>query len=263
MEFKSPEYYRQQRAHKRRRRATKNRATLGVSSAVIILFLVIFFSYSSLTSKKGSTSKADAISTKPFFDKKILIAKSGKLSIYLPFKKNFIALGYHKAFNPLSYEFQPIGSKVNTKKMSKERSLAILGNKDSLSYLVLDRGGFRQGSNISAIDIGSNAGNTVYAPVNGTVKLIRPYKLYGYIDDFEIHIQPNGYRDRHAVIIHVTDPAVNRGDVVIAGETPIAKVRKLSNFFPPQMHEYTHEAGNHMHVQINKIQPWGECYKKP
>lgn len=55
---------------------------------------------------------------------------------------------------------------------------------------------FREGNAgpvMSAIDCGgSPLGATVYAPVTGEVVLVKQYKLYDEIDDYRIHIQPEG-----------------------------------------------------------------------
>lgn len=106
----------------------------------------------------------------------------------------------------------------------------------------------------SSIDVGAEAGDTVYAPVTGTVVLVRTYRLYDTCDDYEIHIQPGDRDDLDVVEIHVTDVAVKAGDKVEGGVTPIAKVRDLAaeDITDIQLAYYTKPGhGNHTHVQIN------------
>ena len=66
-----------------------------------------------------------------------------------------------------------------------------------------------------------------------------------------MHIQPDGYKDLDVVMIHVKDVAVSPGDRVVAGETRVARVRKLSDKFYDQLASYTKDGGNHVHLQVN------------
>ena len=119
---------------------------------------------------------------------------------------------------------------------------------------------YRQGNGgpkLSAIDCGAAPGTQVYSPVTGTVQLVRAYKLYGEedYDDYEIHIQPEGHPELDVVLIHLTDPQVQRGDVVEGGVTPIAKIRDVYAYIGEsmQLKKYTAEGdnGNHTHIQVN------------
>lgn len=119
---------------------------------------------------------------------------------------------------------------------------------------------YRQGNGgpkMSAIDCGAAPGTQVYSPVTGTVQLVRAYKLYGEedYDDYEIHIQPDGHPELDVVLIHLTDPQVQRGDVVEGGVTPIAKIRDVYAYIGEsmQLKKYTAEGdnGNHTHIQVN------------
>lgn len=108
---------------------------------------------------------------------------------------------------------------------------------------------------MSAIDCGGPVGATVYAPVTGTVVLVKEYKLYDEIDDFRVHIQPTGRPDLDVVLIHLTDVSVKAGDQVTAGVTPIAKIRDIFQYLDEslQLKLYTSESdnGNHTHIQVN------------
>lgn len=102
-------------------------------------------------------------------------------------------------------------------------------------------------------DVGAPAGTTVLAPVTGKVLLVRPYELYDKYPDFEIHIQPDGWPEVDCVLIHVDGVAVEAGDTVVGGITPIAKVRRLSDRLPHQLGQYVAGGGDHVHVQLNKL----------
>ena len=106
----------------------------------------------------------------------------------------------------------------------------------------------------TSIDVGALPGTIVRSPVTGTVVLLKDYKLYGQVDDIEIHIQPDGHPDLDVVLIHTTDPLVKAGDRVQAGVTEISHVRDIAkDLTDVQLAFYTPDgdAGNHTHVQVN------------
>ena len=106
----------------------------------------------------------------------------------------------------------------------------------------------------TSIDIGAAAGTTVVSPVDGTVVLIRDYRLYDELDDIEIHIQPDGRPDLDVVLIHTYDPLVKAGDHLQAGITPISHVRDIeATLTDVQLGFFTPEGvgGNHTHIQVN------------
>lgn len=117
---------------------------------------------------------------------------------------------------------------------------------------------FREGNagpRMSAIDCGGPVGATVYAPVTGEVVLVKQYELYNEIDDYRIHIRPEGRPDLDVVLIHLTDVTVKPGDHVVAGVTPMAKIRDIFQYLDEslQLKNYTAENdnGNHTHIQVN------------
>ena len=85
--------------------------------------------------------------------------------------------------------------------------------------------------------------------------LVKPYRLYGRIDDFEIHIKPDAMPAADMVIIHVQDLVAREGDRVIGGVTPIAHVRLLHDDVNHQLAEYTGDPGDHVHIQLNWPKP--------
>jgi hypothetical protein len=111
----------------------------------------------------------------------------------------------------------------------------------------------RVGEPDTAADCGTKPGTPVLAPVTGTVAAVHLYKLYGQYDDYEIHIVPTGWNRVDCVVLHVTDPTVSVGAQVIGGVTRLASVRRLSQWFASQLDEYTHDGGNHVHVQLDAL----------
>jgi murein DD-endopeptidase MepM/ murein hydrolase activator NlpD len=115
----------------------------------------------------------------------------------------------------------------------------------------------RSGPPNTAADIGALAGAPVFSPVTGTVIEVKSYDLYGVHDDLEIHIQPTGWPEIDLVIIHVTDPTVRVGDLVVGGVTRIASVRLLSDRVNHQLGDYTPDPGDHIHMQLNRVEKPG------
>jgi len=109
----------------------------------------------------------------------------------------------------------------------------------------------RPGRPDTAADVGAKPGTDVIAPVTGTVVKVKRYKLYGKWDDYEIHIHPDGYDNLDVVMIHIKDVSCAPGDSVVAGETRVAAVRKLSDKFYDQLASYTKGGGDHVHIQVN------------
>lgn len=106
----------------------------------------------------------------------------------------------------------------------------------------------------TSVDVGAPAGTEVYAPVTGTVVLVKEYELFDVCTDYEIHIQPDGRSDLDVVVIHTADPLVKAGDRIVGGTTPISHVRDIAAILGDdiQLADYTAEGtGNHTHVQVN------------
>jgi murein DD-endopeptidase MepM/ murein hydrolase activator NlpD len=122
----------------------------------------------------------------------------------------------------------------------------------------------RKGTPNTAVDVGGQPGTTVMAPVDGVIAQVKPYKLYGKYDDYEIHIAPAGATDFEVVMLHIDGPVVKVGDKVTGGRTHVGVVRNLSRFESLQLGEYTPGAkGDHTHVQVNKLKPGVTPYTAP
>ena len=108
----------------------------------------------------------------------------------------------------------------------------------------------------TSIDVGAAAGSTVYAPISGTVVLVKEYKLYDVCTDYEVHIQPAGHPELDGVCIHISDVVVGEGEEVVAGVTPLAKVRDIAAEGVDGIHlaQFSDkENGNHAHFQLNDM----------
>ena len=111
----------------------------------------------------------------------------------------------------------------------------------------------RPGQPDTAVDVGAKPGTAVFSPVTGTVVKVKRYKLYGKCDDYEIHIQPDGYPNLDLVMIHIDDVVVLRRATAWSGGRDAHRARCASSptSSTTQLASYTKDGGNHMHLQLN------------
>ncbi len=188
----------------------------------------------------------------PFF------ASYRSMQLRLPVSvENLTEVGFHQASYTYALHMSTSLDDADMKQAKKDKSThrdkanQEDGPTATLNGTVLRMWRNRPGKPDSAVDVGAPAGTDVYSPVSGTVVKVKAYKLYGRYDDYEIHIQPKGFPEIDAVMIHVDDVTVKPGDEVIAGVTRMAAVRHLSDRVHHQLGDYTTGGGDHVHFQLN------------
>ena len=189
------------------------------------------------------------------------IATYKKVKIFLPVSvKNLTEVGFHQA----SYSYglamkthMPSYSLAKAKKQKgtkRDKSIQPMGKDVLLCGSALKY--WRSGRNTpitSAADCGAPASSLVYSPVTGIVTDVCTYNYDDKVNDYEIHIRPEGTSGIEMVLIHVKSPYVVEGDKVVGGVTPIARVRNMSAYVRNQLATYTKGKGNHTHIQMNDI----------
>ncbi|RJQ31275.1 MAG: M23 family metallopeptidase [Actinobacteria bacterium] len=259
-EHKSVEYYQRRRLELKKKR---KKAQVKKSTAILIIAgIVALIIPTLLLGKKAvkTITAAKQAATKPKANELVKFATVGKTPLYLPFDKKYLRiLGYHQACNPRSVAMVPVGTHVYKEQTLKFGALKLSDNWNKLIYIEMPRGDSRGGAKNTAIDVAAPHGTTVFAPTNGTIVKIRPYKLYGLYDDYEVHILPDGYKDRHVVLIHIDVLEITTGDRVIATKTKIGKIRYLSKFFREQISDFINKPGDHVHIQTNKLDEKGSA----
>lgn len=187
-----------------------------------------------------------------------IFASYKKLVLRLPVRaRSLTEVGFHQA----SYSYAlPMKTPLPDAKLSQAGEHRGTGRKISLQPTgpnavligrVLRMWRPRPGRPDTAADVGAKPGTDVFSPITGTVVKVKRYKLYGKWDDYELHIQPDGYTNLDVVMIHLTDVSCAPGDRVQAGETRLAAIRKLSDKFYDQLASYTKGGGDHVHIQVN------------
>ena len=209
------------------------------------------------TSKLGDMFRA---STKPPNPTPIF-ASYGRLKLHLPVPVNKLTeIGFHQASYAWALRMKtPLkdakASESNAHRgTSRDTSRQPTGADAVLVGKVLRMWRARPGKPDTAADVGAKPGTTVISPVTGTVVKIKSYKLYGKWPDYEMHIVPDGYDNLDIVMIHLADLEVKPGQRVIAGVTPVAHVRKLSDKFTDQLAQYVKGGGDHVHLQVNNAE---------
>jgi len=187
-----------------------------------------------------------------------IFARYRSLQLRLPVSvKNLTEVGFHQAAYPYARHMSTPLTEADNSDTKDAHGTGRDPSKQPTGADAVLEGKFirmwraRPGEPDTASDIGAPPGSAVYAPVSGTIVKIKKYKLYGKWDDYEIHIQPNGWPDLDLVMIHVTDLSAGVGDKVVGGVTRVAAIRKLSTKVHHQLRDYTGDGGDHTHIQVN------------
>ena len=208
-------------------------------------------------STQATTASADGTAT-PLF------ACYRSLHFYLPvLPQDLTEIAFHQASGDIAQHIESLLPDADMTAVAQNRTSqrVLPSNEESNCAPAILTGSVlrmwrsnRRGAPDTAVDVGAPIGTEVRAPVTGRVVEIRPYQLYGEHDDFEIHIQPEGWPELDLVMIHVDDIVVAEGDHVIGGITPMARIRLLSDRVTPQLGQYVPGTGDHIHIQLNTVE---------
>jgi hypothetical protein len=186
------------------------------------------------------------------------------MQLHLPVPLNSLTeIAFHQASNPLALPMESLLPDADPESANGKRGTGRISAREddeSDEPAVLEGKVIRmwrsnrRGNPDTAADVGALPGTPVFAPVSGTVIEVKPYDLYGKYADVEIHIRPEGWPEADLVMIHLTDPTVRAGDIVVGGLTRIAAVRLLSDRVHHQIADYTPDGGDHTHVQLNRME---------
>ncbi len=129
-----------------------------------------------LTAPKSILQRSDKI--EKYSNQPIILAKSGKVEIQLPFPQEELTLvAFHQANSKDVKELTPMGRERKTVLPSRAYNFVRrqFSSSNPLIYVKLIRPG-RPGNSNRAIDIGTKAGTKVYAPVSGKVTSVKVYR---------------------------------------------------------------------------------------
>ena len=259
------------RTREQRLREARRVARVQLIAVVAVLSLALVAGWRAVNSE-GASAPAAEPGTAPIIaqsetlaDPTQVFAAYKTIQLYLPYPVESVkAIGFHQASGDNALHMTSVLPDADSEAAREAHHVEPLtiveqpGSTPALAGTVLRMWRDRPGQPDSAVDVAAEPGTTVLSPVTGTVVQVKPYLLYGKHDDFEIHIRPDAMADVDVVIIHVEDVKIRAGDRVIGGVTPIAEVRLLSDRVTMQIGDFIGDGGDHVHIQINKVQPEGE-----
>ena len=178
-----------------------------------------------------------------------VLAEAAGVAISTPIRPaNLTGLGYHPEGESL-VKMTPRGENL-----SATAFLSLLSTGETpekIHYDLMDAAG-RGGPETGALDVGSETGTTVYAPVTGVVTSIRPDPVVEKANVIEI--KPDANPDvRVNVSLVLSEGGVGVNDRVTAGMTELGTVADSAAILDPQLSSYTTDAGNHVSVSVSKV----------
>ncbi|RJQ55552.1 MAG: hypothetical protein C4521_02135 [Actinobacteria bacterium] len=186
-----------------------------------------------------------------------VFAYADKLVLSLPYPKDQVtAIAYHQVYNNEALRLVP-APQLNHHRMLNDLPSKQRQSKSATISVPQKRmyRSDRSGPADRAADIGTKMGTPVRALVSGRIIKVKHYMLYGKYPDFEVDIQPDANPELKVMLFHIDKVRVKRGARVVSGITRLGVVRDLARYFQPQIAEFTKERGNHIHVQIKRIEP--------
>jgi hypothetical protein len=181
----------------------------------------------------------------------VILTEVAGLYISSPIRpENLTGLGYHPEGESL-VQMSPRGRNLSGNSIS--RLFAADSTPEKIQYYLMDPAG-RPGPRTGVLDVGAEAGTTVYAPVTGTVVAIRPDPVLqegGKVVEIKPADSPN-------IRVNVSFVQEINGELgpkspVTAGITELGKVADSRKVLSPQLASYTSGTGNHVTISVPKI----------
>jgi hypothetical protein len=173
-------------------------------------------------------------------------AVGDRIRLRLP-AEDLVAVAFHEASYDDSVRLRPFGvCRVcrNLWKFTPPRPI----DRD-LRYIVMDSRGRSQPAT-SAADVVVERNAVIVSPVDGVVRRVKKYRLYGRYRDIRVEIRPEGVRRRRVVMLHLSHVRLRRGDHLQASVTRIGLARKLP--FESQVDRYVRGRYPHVHLEVKR-----------
>lgn len=224
----------------RRRLLAASFALLGVLTIVVVAFAQTSQAEDQSLPIDPNSAETDTV-----------LAEAAGLYISSPVRPEEITgLGYHPEGESL-IEMSPRGENL-----SANAFLGLLSagsTPEKIRYNVMPAGS-RLGSRTGALDVGAEAGTTVYAPVNGTVVAIRPDPV---LQDGAkvVEIKPTDAPEMRVSVSLVgdIDGEIGPKAPVTAGMTALGSVANSAEVLKPQLAGYTSSSGNHVTLSVSRV----------
>ena len=178
---------------------------------------------------------------------RVAFTRARGVTLYLP-DGRFVAVTYHEASFHDALALHPLGHAIhdyNTWKFKAPPATPGPG------YIVMSSRG-RSTPATSATDVVLRKDIPVRSPVDGTVILVKPYRLYCRYPDVEVKIRPRGETRLSVELIHLRRVEVHPGERVFATLSVLGYPRAFP--FRSQVDDYVRGGNPHVHIEITRPQ---------
>ena len=179
-----------------------------------------------------------------------VLAEAAGVEISTPIRPaSLTGLGYHPEGETL-VEMSPRGRNLSAN--------PILGlftggsTPEDIRYHLMDPAE-RPGPRTGALDVGAEAGTTVYAPVTGVITAIRPDPTIQGANVVEIEPADNPNLRVSVSLVRNISSGIGPDSPVTAGMTELGAVADSAEVLEPQLSSYTTDAGNHVTVSVSTV----------
>lgn len=180
-----------------------------------------------------------------------VLAEVAGVGISTPIRPaSLTGLGYHPEGETL-IEMSPRGKNLSANPIFGV--FAMDSTPEKIQYHVMDRVE-RSGPTTGALDIGAEAGSTVYSPVSGVITSIRPDPMVEGANVVEIKPQGDPNIRVSVSLVHDISSDTGVATPVTAGMTELGSVADSAAVLDPQLSSYTNDAGNHVTVSASTLQ---------
>lgn len=158
-----------------------------------------------------------------------------------------VAVAFHEASYDDSVRLRPLGMCGICRNLWKFTPPTPVDRE--LRYMVMDSRGRSQPAT-SAADVVVKRNAVILSPVDGVVRRVKRYRLYGRYRDVRLEIRPDGVRRRRVVLLHLSHVRLRRGDHVQASVTTVGQARRLP--FESQVDRYVRGHYPHVHLEVKR-----------
>ena len=225
----------------------RRRRLLAVSLAILGALVLVVAAFAQTSAAEDQALPIDPNSA----ETDTVLAEAAGLPISSPVRPEEITgLGYHPEGESL-VKMSPRGENLSVNVFLGLVSAGTTPEK--IRYHVMPPAS-RLGSHTGALDVGAEAGTTVYSPVDGTVVAIRPDPVLQ--DGAQVgEIKPvDAPQMRVSVsLVGDIDGEVGPKAPVTAGITALGSVADSAKVLKPQLAGYTSASGNHVTVSASRV----------
>ncbi|MBV9454659.1 MAG: hypothetical protein JOZ19_11150 [Rubrobacter sp.] len=225
----------------------RRRRVFAVSVVLLSILVLVFAAFAQDSEVSDRGLPIDPNNATP----DVVLTEAAGVYISSPIRpENLTGLGYHPEGESLA-QMSPRGRNLSGNSIF--RLFATDSTPEKIQYYLMDPAG-RPGPRTGALDVGAEAGTSVYAPVTGTVVAIRPDPILqegGKV----VEITPADNPNIRVNVSFVQDVNGELGpkSPVTAGITELGKVADSRKVLSPQLASYTAGTGNHVTISVPKI----------